>query len=84
MSEIKRRKSESFDSFLRRVKQRWIKSGKLLQARKVQYFVEEKSKNVQRKSAITRAKTSSKLEYLRKIGKMPEEEEHSYNHGTRR
>lgn len=74
MSEIKRKKGESFEGFMRRVKQQWQRSGKILQARKVQYFLPSKSKNVQRKQAVSKAKIVSKLTYLKKIGKLPEEE----------
>lgn len=73
MSEIKRKKGESFDAFIRRVKRRWMQSGKILQARKVQFFVPRKSKSVRKKSAVRRTKMVSKINYLRKIGKLPEE-----------
>lgn len=75
MSEVKRRKNESFEAFFRRVKQQWLRSGKVLQVRKVQYFEKKKSKNMQRQNTVSRAKTASKTAYLRKIGKLPEEEE---------
>lgn len=74
MSEIKRKKGESFDAFMRRVKRRWLQSGRLLQARKVQFFLPNKSKNIQKNSAVRKAKIISKTTYLRKIGKLPEEE----------
>lgn len=74
MSEIKRRKGESFESFIRRVKRRWLSSGKLIQARKIQFFEEKKSRNEQRKRTLSRLKINSKTEYLRKIGKLPPEE----------
>ena len=75
MSEIKRKKGESFESFLRRVKRQWQRSGKLIQAKKVQFYEPRKSKNVKRKHAVKRAQTEAKTEYLRKIGKLPPEEE---------
>jgi len=74
VSEIKRKKGESFEGFMRRVKQQWQRSGKILQARKVQYFLPSKSKNVERKQAVSRAKLISKINYLKKVGKLPEEE----------
>lgn len=74
MSEIKRNKNESFEAYIRRVKRLWQGSGKQLQVRKIQYFSKKKSKNLQRVSAVKRAKTSSKMNYLRKIGKLPAEE----------
>jgi ribosomal protein S21 len=84
VSEIKRRKGESFEAFLRRVKRRWQQSGKLLQARKIQYFEPAKNRNARRKSAIRRTEIVSKMEYLRKIGKLPEEEQFGHNRGPRR
>jgi ribosomal protein S21 len=74
VSEIERKKGESFDAFMRRVKRRWLQSGKMLEARKVQFFIPNKSKNVQKESAILRVKKKKKMEYLRKIGKLPDTE----------
>lgn len=74
MSEIKRKRGESFEGFVRRVKRQWLQSGKLLQAKKIQFYVSKKSKNVKRAAAIGRAKVNSKTAYLRKIGKLPPEE----------
>ncbi|OGH77889.1 MAG: hypothetical protein A3G08_00635 [Candidatus Magasanikbacteria bacterium RIFCSPLOWO2_12_FULL_47_9b] len=74
VSELKRRKGESFEAFMRRVKQGWQRSGKLLQVRKVQFFEPKKSKNVQRRNAIKRASLHAKMDYLRKIGKLPPED----------
>lgn len=75
MSELKRKKGESFEGFMRRVKQEWLRSGMLYQARKVQFFVPAKSKNVRRESAVMRVKKTSKLNYLRKIGKLAEKDD---------
>lgn len=75
VSEIKRKKGESFEAFIRRVKRRWMESGKLLQARKIQFFVPSKSKNLQKNQAVQRSQKISKTNYLRKIGKLPPEED---------
>ncbi len=75
VSEVKRKKGESFDAFIRRVKRRWQQSGKLLQAKKVKFREEKKSKNVQKKQKVQHLQNVSKIEYLRKIGRLPEEEE---------
>lgn len=75
VSEIKRKRSESFESFMRRVKKRWQSSGKLLQARKVQYFNEEKSKNLQKVKRVELLQKVSKINYLRKVGRLPAEDE---------
>ena len=71
MSDIKRKKNEPFEAFLRRVKREWLKSGKILQVRKVQFFSKKKSKNEKRKQAVQHAKIVSKTAYLQKTGKLP-------------
>lgn len=74
MSEVKRKKGESFDAFMRRVKKRWQQSGRILQAKKVQFYSKPKSKNVQRKQTVAWKRNLAKLEYLRKIGRLRDEE----------
>lgn len=74
MSELKRKKGESFEGFMRRVKRQWKMSGKILQARKIQFFMPKKSKNVKRKQAVTKSAKASKTAYLQKIGRLPEED----------
>jgi ribosomal protein S21 len=69
----KRRKNESFEAFMRRVKKRWQQSGKLLQVKKIQFYEPEKSRNTRRNSALHRLKVKTKMEYLKKIGRLPEE-----------
>ena len=73
VSEIKRKKNESFEAFIRRVKKRWQQSGKILQAKKIQFFAETKSKNVRKASTLHRLRKAQEMEYLRKIGRLPEE-----------
>ena len=75
MSEVKRKRGESFEGFMRRVKRQWQRSGKILQVKKIQFYNPPHSKNVQRKHAVKRAKMISKITYLRKIGRLPLEEE---------
>lgn len=74
MVELKRKKGETFESFLRRFNKRLQQSGRLLQARKVRYFARPKSKDRIRKDAAKRAESRAKREYLRRIGKLPEED----------
>lgn len=73
MPEIKRKKNESFEAYMRRVKKRWQQSGKVLQVKKIQFFEREKNKNMRKKSALHRLAVAEKMEYLRKIGRLPEE-----------
>ncbi|PIT86866.1 MAG: hypothetical protein COU33_00795 [Candidatus Magasanikbacteria bacterium CG10_big_fil_rev_8_21_14_0_10_43_6] len=81
MSDIKRKKNESFEAFFRRVKQQWLRSGKILQVRKVKFFTKKKSKNEQRKQAVQHSKMVSKTKYLQKTGKLPPEDDRK--HGRR-
>ena len=78
MSEMKRKKGESFESFMRRAKRGWQQSGKILQAKKVKYYTPPKSRNVRRKQAVAYAQSQAKEAYLRKIGKLPQEEENAF------
>ena len=77
MSEIKRKRGESFESFIRRVKRAGAVR-KLLQARKVQYFEDKKSKNLRSKKRVELLHKVSKTNYLRKIGRLPAEEETTF------
>ena len=71
--ESKRKKDESFESFLRRFNKRLQQSGTLLRARKLQHREDKKSRNRQKASALVARKLKSKAEYLKKIGKLKEE-----------
>ena len=73
MSEIKRNRNESFESFMRRVKKRWQQSGKILEIKKKRYHADKKSKNARKRSALHRLDVAGKMAYLAKIGKLPEE-----------
>lgn len=70
-SEIKRRKNESFEAYMRRVKRTWQRSGKLLQAKKIKFFSRKPSKGVRKKSALHKLNKASKIAYLQKVGRMP-------------
>lgn len=73
MSEIKRKKTESFEAFMRRVKKRWQQSGKILQVKKIRFYEGGKSKNMRKKSALHRLAMTNKINYLKKVGRLPEE-----------
>ena len=77
MSEIKRKKNESFESFVRRVKKRWQQSGKILQVKKIRYKAKSANKTLRKKSALHRLEMGEKIAYLKKIGRMPEEKTRS-------
>ena len=73
MLEAKRKKGESFESFLRRFNKRMLQSGVILEFKSKRFFEPFKSKGMTKKSALIRKKFREKMDYLRKIGKVPEE-----------
>lgn len=73
MVQFKRKKGESFESFLRRFNKRLQQSGKLKEARKRRYHRDEKNRNARKESALVSLDLGKKKEYLRKIGKLKEE-----------
>lgn len=73
MVQFKRKKGESFESFLRRFNKRLQQSGKLYEARKRRYHRKEQNDNARRESALVSLDLRDKKEYLRKIGKLKEE-----------
>lgn len=73
MSEIKRKKGESFEAYMRRMKREWKNSGVILQAKKMKNFAKKPSKNVQQKQSVRGMHKASKIAYLTKTGKMKEE-----------
>jgi ribosomal protein S21 len=83
MAEVKRKKGESFDALLRRFSKKMMLSGRLLQAKKIRYFTKEKSRNLKKQSALRRMKISDHREYLKRIGKLPEEEMNQKNQKKR-
>lgn len=74
MLEIKRKKGEPFDSFMRRTKRDWQRTGRIIEVKRRKRRTGRPSKNVQRKQAVKRAHLLSKLNYLRKTGRLKEEE----------
>lgn len=73
MAEIKRKKGESFEGLLRRFNKRLIESGKIIQAKKIQFRQRPKSRGALKASALRRKELREKKEYLRKIGKLKED-----------
>lgn len=74
MAETKRKKGESFESLLRRFKKKIQQSGILIQSRKIRYYERPKSKNRRKSEALRRLEITAEREYLKKIGRLPEEE----------
>lgn len=74
MAEVKAKKGESFDSLLRRFNRKILMSGRLIQAKKVRFHAEPKTKLELRRSALHRAKTRAMREWQIKTGLVTEEE----------
>ena len=74
MVEVKRKKGESFESFLRRFNKKLMQSGKIIQYKKIRFLNSDPSRNMQKKSALRRMEIREKREYLKKIGRLPEED----------
>lgn len=71
---MKRKKGESFEGLLRRFSRKVKQSGKLLQARKIRFFLSDKSKMGQRETALRREYLRAKREFLIKTGQATEED----------
>lgn len=74
MIESKRKKGETFESLLRRFNKRILQSGVVLQAKKVRFKTKSPNKNLQKKLALRRLDIKAEREYLKKIGKLVEED----------
>ena len=75
--EVKRKKDESFESFLRRFNKRVQQSKILLVAKQKRFREKPKSRNLRRESALHRLRMREYKEYLRKVGKLKEEKYYS-------
>ena len=74
MAEVRRKKGESFEALLRRFTRRVQESGRLLQAKKIRYHKGEKSKNLQKETALRREYLRAKKDFLIKTGAAVEED----------
>lgn len=74
MPEIKRKPGENFESLLRRFRYKIIRSGRLIQAKKVRFRESKKSKTLQKASALRREAIKTLRDELIKKGKLREGE----------
>ncbi len=74
MVEVKRKKGESFEGLIRKFTKRIQQSGKVLQAKKIRYDKKDPKKNLRKKLTLRRLKINAEREYLRKVGKLKEED----------
>ena len=72
--EVSRKKGETFESMMRRFSRRVQQSGKLLQAKKIRFHMPTKSRNLTRVSALRREEIKKKRDYLKKVGKLKDED----------
>lgn len=72
MLEVRRKNGESFESLIRRFTKKTIQSGKILQAKKVRFFNKSKTKRAMKEGALRRMQINSRLDYLKRIGKLDE------------
>jgi ribosomal protein S21 len=79
MSEVRRKKGETFESLLRRFNRRLLMSGKVLQAKKVRFYDKKLNKTKRRASALRNLGIKEKREFMIKTGKLKEEERGGYN-----
>lgn len=78
MSEVKRKKSETFESLLRRFHKKLQQSGRLIQSRKIRFYEKPKNRTKTRREALRRLQIGEKREYLKKVGKLKEERPSGY------
>jgi len=74
MVDVKRKKGESFESLIRKFNKRIQQSGKVLQAKKIRYDKGTENKNLRKKLALRRLKINAEREYMKKVGKLKEED----------
>ena len=70
MSEVKRKKGETFDALYRRFQRRIQSSGKVLQAKKIRFRKKDEKPNKRREGALRREEMRKKYEYELKTGKL--------------
>lgn len=70
MSEVKRKKGETFDALYRRFQRRIQSSGKVLQAKKIRFLKKDEKPNKRRAGALRREEMRKKYEYELKTGKL--------------
>jgi ribosomal protein S21 len=83
VAESKRKKGETFESFLRRFSKKIQESGIILQVKKIRYHQKMDNKNKRRYVALNRNKIGAKREYLQKIGKLPYDDHKSFGNKKR-
>lgn len=78
MTEIKRKKGETFEAMLRRFSKRMQQSRKILQVKKSRYHEKTLSRNLKRQATLHKLKTRAQKEYLTKTGQLKDEDRKYY------
>ena len=73
VAEVKRKKSETFESLVRRFHKKLQQSGRLIQSRKIRFHEQPINRTQAKKDALRRLDIGEKREYLKKIGKLKDE-----------
>ena len=72
--EVKRKKGETFESFVRRFNKRLMQSGTILEFKKKAYKKKAVSRNLEKAQTLSRKEYREKRDYLKKTGKLKEEQ----------
>jgi len=72
MADLKRKKGESFESFLRRFKNSLKNNKRLEYCKKKRTYAKDKTKIQLKNSALAKMELGKKFEYMRKTGKLKE------------
>jgi len=72
--EVKRKDGESFESMMRRFSKKTVMSGRVIQAKKIQYVTKPLNKRARKSKALRRENIKEQRDYLIKTGKLDERE----------
>jgi ribosomal protein S21 len=73
LPEIKRKKGETFESFIRRFNRRLIQSKMIPEFKSKAYFAREESRNRVKKNTLSRKDYRERMEFLKKTGRLPKD-----------
>lgn len=74
MLEVNRKDGESFESMMRRFSKKTVLSGRIIQAKKIQFVSKPLNKRSRKNKALRRENIKSQRDYLIKTGKLDERE----------
>jgi len=73
LPELKRKKGESFESFIRRFNRRLIQSKMIPEVKSRAYNHREESRNRIKKNTLARKEYKERMEFLKKTGRLPKD-----------